>query len=184
MGHPLENAFISQWMARGSELEGRAVASYELSHDVETEPMGFVLDDSELIGCSPDRLIIGENGLLEVKCPSPGVHVEYMIAKAGDGVDGDYNTQVQGQLWLCERDFADVLAWHPELPEVVIRVERDDIFVKELAAHVRAFSNRLEEIAEDFKARGWIQSPKVASPADETGFLSQADVDWAMTREI
>jgi hypothetical protein len=49
---------------------------------------------------------------------------------------------------------------------------------------VRAFSSRLEEITEDFKARGWIAEKKPEPPADETGFLSQSDLDWAMTRDI
>src|SRR5262245_45091449 len=67
MGHPItEN--VSMWMKRGSEMEADAVAFYQLQTDSDTVPVGFITNDEGTIGASPDRLV-GEEGLLEIKCP-------------------------------------------------------------------------------------------------------------------
>jgi hypothetical protein len=45
-------------------------------------------------------------------------------------------------------------------------VTRDEVFIKEMEAHVRAFSNRLEELSAQFTAKGWIGAPKVEKDLD------------------
>jgi hypothetical protein len=181
LGAPIDG-FKSQWMERGSELEHRAVASYELANECDTERIGFVTTDDGLVGCSPDRFIIGEpKGLLEAKAPTPAVHVAYLRHAAGASVE--YKVQLQGQLWVCERDWVDIVSFHPGLADASFRVVRDDVFIKELEAHVRAFSYQLELLAGDFQDRGWIK-PKApeAEVTPDASFLSQADLDWAMSR--
>ena len=54
MGHPVVE-YVSLDMDRGARLEEQAVSFYEFKYDVDTEPMGFVTNDAQTIGCSPDR---------------------------------------------------------------------------------------------------------------------------------
>lgn len=178
LGTPIDG-FKSQWMERGSELEQRAVASYELSHDCETERVGFVTTDDLRIGCSPDRFIVGSDELLEAKAPSAHVHMSYLLA--AQGASHEYKLQLQGQLLVCEKQAVNIVSFYPGLPDAAFRMERDEEFITELAAHVRAFSGRLEELAEDFKTRGWIKPPE---PEQATGaeWITDDDMAWAASR--
>lgn len=181
------DGFKSQWMSRGNEFEARAVASYELDNDCECEKVGFVTTDDGKIGCSPDRFVIreGQNRrLLEAKAPTLPNHVGYL--RAVTGAMSAYKVQLMGQLWVCEAESVDIISYHPDIPKeaqnAVFRVERDDAFIKELAAHVRAFSNRLEYLAEDFKARGWIKPPVPAEDRTGAEWITDEDVAWAANR--
>lgn len=84
---PTETAGGFHWMERGKELEAHAVRQYEFANDVTTVPVTFITTDDGRIGCSPDRLVAGDKAAaklgLEVKCPSPPVHLEYLAAAAG-----------------------------------------------------------------------------------------------------
>jgi hypothetical protein len=139
MGHPVVE-FVSHWMDRGSQMEAEAVSFYEFQRDLETVKVGFVTDDAGSIGASPDRLV-GEDGLLEIKVPAEHTHVGYLLKHA---VDQAYWPQVQGQLWITERQWVDILSYHPEMPPALIRVQRDDAYIDLLAAGVQAFAQVLE----------------------------------------
>lgn len=142
---------MSEWMERGKELEESAVAYYELQKDTETEEVGFCLRDDRSAGCSPDRLV-GDDGGLEIKCPSAAVHVAYLIDPPHK-----YRPQIQGSLWVTGREWWDFLSYNPILPPALIRFERDEDYIEKLAAAVGAFSERLEEAFEKMKARGYVE---------------------------
>lgn len=177
MGQPIDG-FQSQAMADGNSFEDRAVAAYELENDCETERIGFVTIDDGKIGCSPDRWIVGnDKGMVEAKSPTPAIHVSYLLAATG--ASQKYKVQLQGQLWVCEREWVDIVAYCPGMPTVTFRVSRDEEYIKELAAHVRAFSGQLEEKAEQFRERGWIKEREIAEPQDVTGLgVSDEDLLW------
>ncbi len=159
IGRPLVE-HISFWMDRGLEMESEAVDFYQFQRDMETVKVGFITNDEGTIGASPDRLV-GEEGLLEIKCPSEAVHVGYLLKKS---VDSAYYPQVQGQLWVSGRQWSDVLSYHPEMPPALIRVERDEKFIALLSKAVTEFSEQLEEMAVELKRRGWIGQQKEPRP--------------------
>lgn len=138
LGQPLDD-YASALMDRGTELEATAVRFYEFDGDVETAKVGLCLRDDGLVGGSPDRLV-GEDGLLEIKCPSAEVHMSYVLG----GLTDDYRCQVQGLLWITGRKWCDLLAWNPILPPAKMRYERDDEFIDLLAKSVDQFVERLE----------------------------------------
>ena len=86
----------------------------------------------------------GSDGLLEIKVPAESTHVGYLITKA---VDAEYFPQVQGQLWVSERQWLDIMSYHPEMPPALIHVERDEDFIRILSAAVTTFSEELERVA-------------------------------------
>jgi len=134
--------FVSEWMERGSELEDSAVARYEFDRDMDCEKVGFILHDTLMVGCSPDRLV-GEDGGLEIKCPSPRVHVENLL-----GMADKHRTQVQGSLWITGRAWWDLLSYHPEMPPAIVRIERDEAFIGKLAEAVSDFLENLQQAKE------------------------------------
>lgn len=164
LGRPLVEAAVTSWMVRGSELEAEAVTWYEAQRDCDTARVGFVTDDGGTVGASPDRLV-GADGLLEVKCPKESVHVGYLLSES---VGDAYRLQVQGQLWVCERRWVDVVSYSPELPTALIRVERDEAFIEMLAAAVATFSFALETHAAALRDRGWIHPKETNHAQDPT----------------
>lgn len=135
---------ISFWMERGSELEARAIKYYEFERGMDTVPVGFVTDEAGCFGASPDRFV-GEDGLLEIKCPSAAVHMMYLLQSGG--AYKEYRVQVQGQLFVTERLWADLLSWHPRMPPALIHIERDADFIDKMVPLLEDFSAELEELA-------------------------------------
>lgn len=113
-------SFTNEYMQRGTELEPEARAWYEFEKNVEVIKAGF-FEYNDWIGASPDGLV-GEDGLLEIKCPKYSTMMDYLIKKE---LPKTYYYQVHGQLLVTDRQWCDFLAYHPSLPKFVLRVERD-----------------------------------------------------------
>lgn len=142
IGVPAETA-VSGFMDRGTMLEPLARKWYANEHDVEVKQVGIVLRDDRLVGASPDAFV-GEDGTLEVKCPAAATHVGYLL----EGLPRHYNAQIQGALWLSGRAWTDLLAYHPDLPPIVQRIERDEEYIAALDAAVSTFVENLLRMRE------------------------------------
>lgn len=117
---------------RGTLLEPSAISSYCFIHDCEAEQVGFVTDDECTYGCSPDRQI-GISGLLEIKCLKAENHVKVILYhKKNKRTPPDYIQQTQGQLFICEREWCDLVFYHPGLPMEIIRQFRDENIISSL----------------------------------------------------
>ena len=144
-GGPLEDPesqYKSAWMERGQFLEDQAVKSYEFETGTETEKVGFLTTDDGMVGCSPDRLVVGDEGVLEIKCPSPAVHMGYMVKRS---VDDDYWPQLQAQLWLSGRSWVDIESYCPPFPTVIIRVPRDEQYIGLLSVELAKFVHAMQQ---------------------------------------
>lgn len=184
LDRPLEeDALETKWMERGRKLEDEAVRSYEFETERVTETVGFITSDDGLIGCSPDRLIVGEPGLLEIKCPAPQTHVGYMLRRT---VDKDYLPQCMGQLYVTGREWVDIQSYHPGLPSVIIRVERDEKYIDALAVALADFVAYMVT-AREFLTQEYgpfHRRPKPAEPEDGIPGLGITDEDIdALVRE-
>lgn len=140
--------YANEWMERGKDLELGAVEAYEFERDCETERVGFAMRDDRRCGASPDRFV-GLDGGLEIKCPSAAVHVSYLL-----GVPTKYNCQVQGALWITERDWWDFMSFHPDMPRAIVRIPRDEPFIRDISAAVEQFCDRLESARETLRMAG------------------------------
>lgn len=156
------------WVERGKELEESALAMYEFEVELETKKVGFVTNDDGTIGCSPDRLV-GEEGLLELKCPKPNTHLSYFFY----GFGNDYKPQVQGQMMLTGRKWCDLYSFHPDFPPVRFRFERDEEFIaileKSLNEFVAMKNEMMEKITKSgaFKMREELVSKAELAAADK-----------------
>jgi putative phage-type endonuclease len=138
-GEPTES-FSSEWMQRGSELESAARSAYEFLNDTTVVQVGIILNDARTIGASPDGLI-GTEGGIEIKCPKPSTMMRYMIE---DKLPDIYKPQVQGNLWLSNRQWWDFVAYHPSIGIFQKRIERDEDYIANMQKHIEAFVKELE----------------------------------------
>ena len=183
MLHEPQTKAVTMWMQRGSEHEAEAVSYYEMARGVDTEVVGFCTNDEGTIGASPDRLV-GEDGLLEIKVPSPAIHVGYL--RSADGAGDDYRIQAMGQLWITGRQWVDIMSYNPGMPEALVRFERDEVFIGMLAGAVTEFTARLDAETARFRELGWIKYPEPEQIEDsDYGGLGISDEDMAaMVAEV
>jgi len=135
-GKPLDRWEGNQHTERGNELEPVARSNYEFDTDAEVQLIGFVTNFNA--GCSPDALA-GDVGLLEIKCPTAKVHVEtHAYVAKHNKCPTTYVAQTQGQMLICEREWCDLMFYHPELPSLTIRQYRDEGFIRGLMVGISA----------------------------------------------
>ena len=144
-GEPQDN-YNNAAMQHGSETEPLAREYYSLINDVTVEQVGFIERDDD-IGCSPDGLV-GADGMTEFKCPNSSTHITYLLE---DRLPTTYKAQVQGNLWVAERQWIDFVSYDPRVtrrPYFCKRVFRDDAYIIELNIKLVMFVNELKETME------------------------------------
>jgi hypothetical protein len=129
-------------MERGKTMEDEARALYAFMTDNECDRVGFIRSGDK--GCSPDSLI-GSNGMLEIKTKLAALQLECLLA---DKVPSEHVAQLQGALWVAEREWIDLCSYWPKLPLFVKRVYRDDAYIQTLASEVDRFNNEMLELIE------------------------------------
>ena len=175
MGHEIKTP-VTAAMLNGIELEPKAIAAYEFETDCKTDDGGFFTDDEARYGASPDR-IVGTDGLLECKCPSPAVHMGYLIDPGS--MARDKAPQVQGQLLVTGRAWVDLTSYHPEMPLVIARVLRDEEYIGKLKTALDEFTNTLKARRKILEVQygPFPQNDVVDSPAEDALGVSDSDVD-------
>lgn len=135
---------------RGHELEDEARLAYEFLNDIEVTRIGFVMNSGA--GASPDGLI-GDDGLHEIKCLEAAAHVQAIAYwQKHRRCPSKYIPQVQGQMLICDRDWCDLTLFHPELPELTIRVRRDGAFLEKLAGRISTCIEKRDAYLEALRA--------------------------------
>ena len=163
LGRSLDNLDNLEWVARGKELEPKAARMYEFEQGVSTTVVGFMTTDDGRIGASPDRLVVGAPGLLEIKVPAPQNHIAYMV----DGFGSDYFVQVQGQLLVADdREWVDRYSYSDEMPPYQERTYRDMPFVRKLGDALEEFNDQLAAMLERVRALGAFDTSRPVSPVD------------------
>ena len=137
----LRDNYTSFEMKWGIEHEPQAKAAYERHIGEMVEEVGFVMHDDLMIGCSPDGLVRSA-GMVEIKCPVSGRDMAEAWLE-WDKSFADYEDQVRGQMWLCEREWCDLVVYHPRFPLLVRRIEVDHDKQQELAKAVMDFEKEV-----------------------------------------
>lgn len=126
-----DSTFKNEAMQRGNALEPLARQLYQETTLNFVDEITMFKSDCGNFGYSPDGLI-GEDGLLEIKCPLATTHLKYLI---DNKLPSEYIPQVQGGLLVSGRKWCDFVSYHPNFKErnmLVIRVERDEEFIAKL----------------------------------------------------
>jgi putative phage-type endonuclease len=138
--------YVNAAMQHGVDTEPQARDAYSFYAGVDVVQVGFIAHPTiEMTGASPDGLV-GEDGLVEIKCPNTAGHIETLLT----GVIAEkYITQMTWQMACTGRKWCDFVSYDPRLPEemriYMRRVERDDKLVESLEKDVRQFLAELDE---------------------------------------
>ncbi|SPU26477.1 putative phage-type endonuclease [Candidatus Bartonella washoeensis] len=97
-------------MRWGVENEENALKEYAFIYDANITRCGFIQHPTmEMAGASPDGLI-GEDGLIEVKCPRSATHMRFCI---DDKIKPEYHAQMQFQMACTGRKWCDFVSFDP-----------------------------------------------------------------------
>ena len=139
-----------QW---GTDNEPLARTAYEFFRDATVVPIGFATHPQiPMSGASPDGLI-GDDGLIEIKCPNTATHIETLL---GDKIADKYIVQMQWQLACTGRKWCDFVSFDPRMPQklsiFVRRVERDEDRIRELELAINEFLAEVEKKVSSLEA--------------------------------
>lgn len=140
-GEPMES-YSNGAMERGRDMEAEARSAYAMIRDVDVREVGFIRNHGA--GASPDGLV-GEDGGVEIKTKAPHLLIE---CHERDDLPPEHRAQVQGSLWITGRKWWDFVAYWPSLPPFIVRVERDEDYIGNLAQEVADFNQELSAMVE------------------------------------
>ena len=152
-GAPGES-FTNAAMEWGTANEPLARVAYEAEMGVFVNQVAFI-DHPSIVhfGCSPDGLV-GDEGLIEIKCPNSSTHIEYLT---DDKPPAKYIPQMQCQMAVTGRKWCDFVSFDPRLPNdlqlFVVRLERDEEYIKAMEAEVEKFLSEVDEMFTKLKER-------------------------------
>ena len=141
---------VTKPMERGTELEPIARAAYEVETSQMIDQIAWVDHPKiEKAGCSPDGLV-GEDGLVEIKCKETHNHFETILK---DEIDSDHEKQMLWQMACTGRAWCDFVSFDPRMPDhlklFIQRFNRDDLRIKEIEDQVRVFIAEIDQKVDD-----------------------------------
>ena len=144
-----EESFTNSHIERGIELEPVARSMYEINNNFFVKEVGFIEHATiPMSGCSPDGLV-GDDGLIEIKCPTVANHIESITGLPVGTVPSKYIPQIQWQMACTGRNWCDYVSFNNELPDnlqlFVKRVYRDDEYIANMEKEVIAFLGEVTE---------------------------------------
>lgn len=147
-GQPTET-FTSAAMQHGTDTEPQARAVYTMETGLDVEEVGFIDHPSVVMsGASPDGLV-GDDGLVEIKCPQPAEHIRTLT---GGAIKRGYALQMQWQMDCTGRKWCDFVSFSPEFPPEmqchIQRVEADAELIGQIREAVAAFQEAVEATME------------------------------------
>jgi len=142
-----QDTYVTPAMAAGMDYEPFAKAAYEVAKDVEIRDVGFILHPTiARCGASPDGLI-GEDGMIEAKCPTMATHLDYLLA---DAVPEDYKPQMLLGMVCAERQWCDFISHHKDFPDgmqlFVKRFPRDAEAITAMEVEILKFQRECDEV--------------------------------------
>jgi len=163
IGEPLlSDTFTAYATERGKALEPQARALHALKIGHPIQEIGLAKTDDERFSASPDGLI-GDDGGSEYKslyAPSSLVPIFF------NNDISEFEDQVQGGMWICDREWWDFVVYCPQLKMIGLEFNRKRVYRDQ--QYINALENDLEDfdvLVEQTKARliqlgidGWCDS--------------------------
>lgn len=150
-GKPYES-FVNADMQFGADNEDTARSAYEFYTGERVAKVGIIRHPSiQGTHASPDG-VVGDYGLVEIKCPKSSTHIETLITRT---IPGKYQKQMLWQMACTGREWCDYVSFDSRMPEnlrlFVQRVEFDAEEVKNMEMEVSAFLAEMNDKLEKLK---------------------------------
>ena len=139
------DSFQNAAMAWGTEQEPAARGAYEARTGLLVQEIGFVPHPTIPMACaSPDGLV-GDDGLVEIKCPNTATHIDTLL---GGSTALKYRDQMMTQMACTGRQWCDFVSYDPRMPAnmqlFVVRVIRDERAISEMEGEICKFLAEME----------------------------------------
>ena len=149
LSNEIMESFSNPSMEWGVLQEPFARQAYEVSRETFVDKTGFWLHPTiKWLGVSPDGLV-GDDGLVEIKCPNTTTHIDYLDAGV---VPTEYYKQMQCQMWVTNREWCDFVSYDPRLPErnrlFIKRLYRSNDTIADMEVEVKQFLSEVESLIE------------------------------------
>ena len=122
-------------MARGTALEPEARKQYETVRNIRVAPACLQSTAHEWLRASVDGLAADGSVVVEIKCGES----TYRKTAGSRQVPDYYVGQLQHILAVTGLPHIDFFCWLPKLPEIHLRIERDDRYIARLVVAEQAF---------------------------------------------
>lgn len=135
----------SKAMDDGTRKEPLARGAYRRQTNLLVKEIGFVPHPKiAMSGASPDGFV-GDDGLVEFKCPYAATHLELLL---GGSIPGKYADQMQWGMACTGRQWCDFVDYDPRFPPamqlIIKRVRRDESRITFLTNEVLKFLKELD----------------------------------------
>ena len=147
-----QDGYINADMQRGIDIEPIARAAYQASRELVDE-VGFVRHPTiQWFGASPDGLV-GDDGLIELKCPRSTTHLDYWQSGKPPA---KYVPQMLAQLSCTRRKWVDFVSFDDRFPEhlqlYVARFQPTEEIIEQFEQKVIEFLKEAEILMEKMNA--------------------------------
>jgi len=115
--------YVTPAMQWGIDTEEYASSAYEVVSGNDVEEVGIAEHPSiPMFSASPDRYV-GNDGIVEIKCPITTTHVEWMMAGL---IPEEHLWQLTAEMACSGRKWVDFVSFDPRLPP------RNQVFIRRL----------------------------------------------------
>lgn len=167
-GRCRDGGYVNAAMQWGMDHEDRARRWYGKSRSCTVQQIGFVVHPRyDYVGVSPDGLV-AHDGLVEIKCPQMKAFRQVM---ASQEMPSRYRWQVQGQLWVCQRQWLDFVCFYPPGQGICIRVERDE-------ADLECLEERCRQVHLEVERRVGLRRTPPAAPKRQPTASAASSNAW------
>jgi putative phage-type endonuclease len=133
----------------GNDFEDKAIEAYETKTGLLVIPTDTIQHpEFDYVSGTPDGLV-GEDGLIEVKCPYNPVNHLYNI-KTNQQAYEDYYYQIQGYMWITGRQWCDFVSYDPRFPDNlklhIHRMQRDQEVIDVIQDRCQKFELLINKI--------------------------------------
>lgn len=142
-----EETYKSIAMLNGNEREPEAREVFSFLQRVKLKQVGVIYkDEQKKFLCSPDSLVspLSKKEGLEVKCVLPKTQVRRLLDNV---LPPEYFGQCQFSLYVAGFKYWWWMSYSVEtIRPLIIRVERDETYIRKLAIELELFTEQLEKI--------------------------------------
>jgi len=147
-------SYTNSAMQWGVDNEDKAREMYQFISGNDVQEIGFVDHPSiRMSGASPDGLI-GDDGLIEIKCPNTATHIDYINSGA---VPSEYKNQMLFQMSCTGRKWCDFVSFDPRLPGnlqlFIVRYDLDKDQEKIILDGINNFLSELDDTEKKLRAK-------------------------------
>lgn len=160
LNRPLIKFPTTEYMEDGKAKEPHAALAYQVMNDVVLDDIGFLTDDQERWGASPDRIFAANRKhIAEFKCPQFNNYLRALLEEPKEFVR-QHKPQLMGQLFVGEFEKVFLIGYADKQPLVPVEVGRDDTYIENLRVALRDFVEERDDKIKEAYRRGVIIVPE------------------------